>query len=398
MGKYVIDCCELFHCMTGLPVVYYNESNHMEAIFPLCLGRVNTDFFYGLCTQNKNPSTYISESQGVYGKILLQMGGAIVVGPAYSVPITDDIIRSYLHEIGCPTKNWDVIKAVLNQTERMDYQKFARYLTFLYWSLTREKVNLSEHYNFQDINKSRDISVLQTRETSEAKENGIRHNTYDYEQKLFALIREGDTRKLLEFMVRNNTVNMYRGDLSENPLRNAQNRFVMAVTKVGALSALPGKLDTETTYQLIDSYIRECDRAKSVAEIERLEYIMVMDFCQRIGANRAPRGISQEIYTCMNYIREKTNERITVSDVAQHIGRSQSYLNVHFRNETGITVSNYIMQCKLEEAARLLEFSEQTLAEISCYLNFSSQSYFQNLFKREYGITPMQYRKNYHQS
>lgn len=195
-------------------------------------------------------------------------------------------------------------------------------------------------------------------------------------------------------MAHNNTVNMYRGDLSKDPLRNAQNRFVVAVTKVGVISALPGKLDRETTYQLIDSYIRECDQRKTVAEIERLEYIMVMDFCQRINANRAPRGISREIYSCMNYIRENAHEHISVNDVARYIGKSQSYLNTHFREEMGLTVSSYIMRCKLEEAARLLEFSDQTLAEISCFLNFSSQSYFQNLFKKEYAVTPMQYRKN----
>lgn len=37
-----------------------------------------------------------------------------------------------------------------------------------------------------------------------------------------------------------------------------------------------------------------------------------------------------------------------------------------------------------------------TLAEISSYLCFSSQSYFQNVFKKEYGVTPMQYRRQHH--
>ena len=47
----------------------------------------------------------------------------------------------------------------------------------------------------------------------------------------------------------------------------------------------------------------------------------------------------------------------------------------------------------LEEAKSLLRYSDKTLSEISSYLCFSSQSYFQNVFKRKYGITPKQYRE-----
>ena len=50
------------------------------------------------------------------------------------------------------------------------------------------------------------------------------------------------------------------------------------------------------------------------------------------------------------------------------------------------------MRCKLEEAKSLLTHSDKTLSEISNYLCFSSQSYFQNVFKQKFGLTPKQYR------
>ena len=53
----------------------------------------------------------------------------------------------------------------------------------------------------------------------------------------------------------------------------------------------------------------------------------------------------------------------------------------HFKGELGIRMGAYIMRCKLEEAKSLLTYSEKSLAEISSYLCFSSQSYFQNVFK-----------------
>ena len=54
------------------------------------------------------------------------------------------------------------------------------------------------------------------------------------------------------------------------------------------------------------------------------------------------------------------------------------------------------MRCKLEEAKSLLTYSDKSLIEISNYLCFSSQSYFQNVFKKKYGMTPKQYRDQAH--
>ena len=48
----------------------------------------------------------------------------------------------------------------------------------------------------------------------------------------------------------------------------------------------------------------------------------------------------------------------------------------------------------LEEAKNLLSFTNKSLSEISNYLCFSSQAYFQNVFKKNYGMTPLQYRGN----
>ena len=63
--------------------------------------------------------------------------------------------------------------------------------------------------------------------------------------------------------------------------------------------------------------------------------------------------------------------------------------------ETVVTITGK-NQAVIENYKSLLHYTDMTLAEISCYLCFSSQSYFQNVFKKEYGVTPMQYRRQHH--
>lgn len=84
---------------------------------------------------------------------------------------------------------------------------------------------------------------------------------------------------------------------------------------------------------------------------------------------------------------------ITVEDVVKQIHCSSSSLMRRFKVETGMKVGDYITKCKIEEARELLVYGERSLAEISAYPGYSSQSYFQNVFKKQYGITSMQYRK-----
>lgn len=92
------------------------------------------------------------------------------------------------------------------------------------------------------------------------------------------------------------------------------------------------------------------------------------------------------------FISRHTNELIRDDDVAAHIERSRSYTSKKFKEELGFDLDTFIMHCKLEEAKSLLTYSDKTLSEISNYLCFSSQAYFQNVFKKKYGLTPMQYR------
>ena len=102
--------------------------------------------------------------------------------------------------------------------------------------------------------------------------------------------------------------------------------------------------------------------------------------------------MSLEIFECIQFITHHINESVRVGDVAEHIGRSRSYLTNKFKKELGFDVCSFIMRCKLEEAKSLLTFTEKSLTEISNYLCYSSQAHFQTAFKKKYGMTPRQYR------
>ena len=169
--------------------------------------------------------------------------------------------------------------------------------------------------------------------------------------------------------------------------------FFGTVVQAGKHAAIPGGMNKEEAYQLIDVYAKECERMKTVGDISTLRYHMLLDFAERVGHAQIPADISSDVYECIQYINAHINEYIYVQDVADHIHRSRVYTIAKFKKELGFSIGQYITHAKLQEAKSLLLFTEKSLAEISSYLAFSSQAYFQNVFKKQYGITPTEYRK-----
>ena len=157
--------------------------------------------------------------------------------------------------------------------------------------------------------------------------------------------------------------------------------------------AIEGGLDIESAYQLSDIYIQESEKLQSIEALYQMQYNMVLDFTRRVAQSQLPRDTTSDINKCIQYIKQHTNQAISTSDVASYVGKSRSYLSHCFKKELGFEMREFIMRCKLEEAKSLLTYTDKSLSEISSYLCFSSQAYFQNVFKKKFGVTPNEYRK-----
>ena len=101
-----------------------------------------------------------------------------------------------------------------------------------------------------------------------------------------------------------------------------------------------------------------------------------------------------DLYNCLQYIRQNVHTPLRVRDVAAYAHLSVSQLERKFHSILGFYPSEFIIRCKLEEAKNLLAHTNRSLNEISQILCFSSQSYFCNVFKKKYQMTPGEYRRS----
>lgn len=387
----MIAFCQKFFAATGIPVNLLYEGRPVYSSLGEMLS-FQPQETWEVYAPTHNPEFSAINPDLEYGHVQIEgTGYDLFLGPAFTSPVTEELVNAFMKDAKTPPQYREATAELLYSIPVGSHPQFIRYLVFLHLCLNHKDANIEDLYaEDESHHTSREKRFLET--TIEAKENENSRNSYSFEMELYHYIQEGDTAKLKAFLEHTRAFPS-EGKTARTPLRHAKNTFIGICCKSGVMALIPGGVDADQAYQLTDLYTVECEQMQSIEEIYRLQYIMLMDFCQRCGAAKRPSGVSAEINQCMNYIQNHTNESIGIDDVAMHIHRSSSYLMRRFKTELGMSVGDYITKCKLNEACELLTFSSQSLAEISAYLGYSSQAYFQNVFKKQYGITPANYRK-----
>ena len=123
-----------------------------------------------------------------------------------------------------------------------------------------------------------------------------------------------------------------------------------------------------------------------------LQYHMVIDYTTLVNEIKKGDRYDKFMRSVTGYIRGHLTEEFSVDQMAQDLFLSRSYLSTKFKKETGMTLSQYIQEQKIEKAKSLLKTTDRSILEIATYLGFSSQGYFQNVFKKLTGMTPKEYR------
>lgn len=102
----------------------------------------------------------------------------------------------------------------------------------------------------------------------------------------------------------------------------------------------------------------------------------------------------QKIKTLLIYIKDNFATPLTLENAADFCGYSTSYFMKFFKSFTGVTFVSYLNSFRMKEAAKLLRDSDYNILEIAERCGIENYSYFIRLFKKQYHITPHQYRKN----
>jgi AraC family transcriptional regulator len=95
----------------------------------------------------------------------------------------------------------------------------------------------------------------------------------------------------------------------------------------------------------------------------------------------------------IEYINQNLEKDLTLAEIATAAGVSMYHFSRLFKQSTGYSPHQYVMNCRIETAKRLLAKTEEAIDQICRQVGFQSQSHFTNVFRKLIGTTPKAYRR-----
>lgn len=226
------------------------------------------------------------------------------------------------------------------------------------------------------------------------RENPLSRAPYNPELEFYNHIKNGDLKKVTKICNERLSDKAGLGILSENKLQSLKYHFAITAALISRF-CIEGGMNFSEAYTLSDYYILSADKCTTSEKISDLHLDMCLDYTRKMSNLKKRTIFSFHISKCLDYIYDNLHTRITVDTLSAHVGLSCAYLSRLFKEETGMAISEYIKQQKIEIAKRMLIYSDFSVSEIATILAFPSHSYFSENFKKATSLTPLEFRKKH---
>ena len=155
----------------------------------------------------------------------------------------------------------------------------------------------------------------------------------------------------------------------------------------------------ENMSSMIDQMINE-DRLADDLSGQMSRYLLRLLFLTVLRCSTETRGEKKRegdtiISDALTYITENPAADLTLLALAERAGLSESYFSKKFKSETGIGLKEFVTLTRLKEAEKELLGTDHRIEEIAVNNGFTSGNYFKDCFKKSYGASPRQYRKEH---
>jgi AraC-like DNA-binding protein/ligand-binding sensor protein len=308
------------------------------------------------------------------------MAGPIAMGDLKESGVSGIFSKDHIHSD-------DPSKAVLFLRNIKTFKpKEVSHLSSLFLSCILAVISPNEDYS--NVNsrymEQREIGL---RLQKNKKDHKTMHYPYELENRFIERVKAGDPKGSL--------------DLLEELLE------VISLTEDGDLSSIKTKVlsictilvraasdRANLTQEQTEPYffdMNDLNKAASFQELSRLTSDFVGNIIQAIVSGDYA-GSSQIIHLAIREIHENYSGKISLNTVARSLHTNPSYLSTLFKNEIGVTFTDYLNQIRVNRSCELLENTNRSLTDISHEVGYDDQSYYSKVFKKIKGMTPKAYR------
>ena len=149
-----------------------------------------------------------------------------------------------------------------------------------------------------------------------------------------------------------------------------------------------------------------CEEIHQIVEQDAIDYLklnyllfgmlilMYTEFVRRSSDKEEVKDKSQEkVRDILLYVKQHFREEITTQSVASEFGYSREHFSRLFKRFADISFKQYLSEYRLFQAANDLYTTDKKMAEVALDNGFPDEKGFYSSFKKKYGLTPLEYKK-----
>ena len=387
------DFCQLNYLDSGIPVYIYRNNTLLQAFPEQSACTYPPKHYIEEFAEMTDDIAHLSTPYGAYFVAIKpkdQTELCVVLGPANYIPFTDADFHTMYADY------------VVVQEDRKDFKHFFQLIPPIALSGLLAKAAVFNYFlnhemrtHFDLLDSERTIvpyehTEKQTEDFYQQKEDFQHNNSFEIESMILHFVESGDVDGLKNMTLQSSVI--HSGTIAPNQLRQTKNIHII-MTALATRRAISSGVDADEAFQMSDLYIQTAENLNDPSAVQNLNLQMLLAFAQKVKDKLIPKTSDEALQRAIQYVLQNINCPITAAEVADHVGFSRSYFSTYFKEQLGFTLSAFILRCTLEEGKHLLQFTDKPLSMNSNYLCFSSQSHFQTAFKKQYNVTPLQFRK-----
>ena len=340
--------------------------------------------FLSLINEKQHPVIEFEDTVFAYGGLKDKLDCSIVLGPVALMKITPEVISRYAEQHNIPQEGFVVAESGM----------LAMGSAIAMLHLLRRGQAIHGNTLFSQDNNVERVTYETDTYISTNKEANVSHHGFDYEKAFFDYIRKGDVEGMKSRDMSKQAINKV-GRMAKKPLKHFEYMMCSAIT-LATRAAMEGGLTPDSAYAFSDLYLQRLEQCKDIESMFVLYREMSINLVQQVNQSQKKRSSSSYTEKCKLYIDQHFNTPLTLDGIAEAINVSKSYLSHLFTQQEKMSPMAYARKKRIEVAANMLKYSDESISTIANYLCFRNQSHFSQTFKEIMGMTPRMYREAQH--
>lgn len=229
---------------------------------------------------------------------------------------------------------------------------------------------------------------LQTTTIEESKQ--MIEQRYKRQNELMDAITRGDkneANELIDYL--NSEVVIFSDRVPGNPIRPSKN-IGFVLNTVCRIAAERSGVHPVYLHNISERFAIQIEYTSTLPKLKQLFQTMVMEYCELVTLT-ATGQYSPTVKRTVDYILLNLGSPLNLKQIAKRIHINPSNLSRKFKEETGLTITEFINRKRVEEAAAYLQRGNISVTEVAFLVGFNDLNYFSKVFKKIMSVTPSQY-------